>query len=67
MTLDEFDKLPNVEQLKYHHTAMFRGYVTRKEYGIIEPYNGKFGNGFVVKRPNWNSTQYSFVDYYIYE
>ena len=52
--------------IKKHHTAMTRLYVSRKTNGYISAYNKRFGNGLVYDRPNWNSTSYSFRDYYIF-
>ena len=52
--------------LKLHHISLARGYVSRKNVdGIIVPYNGKFGKGIKVSLPNFNSTRYHFVAYYI--
>jgi hypothetical protein len=54
--------------MKLHHTAMIRMYVSRKNPdGVKRPYKGKFGEGYIVMRPNWESTRYSFIDYYINE
>lgn len=54
--------------IRLHHTALFRGYVSRKApEGIKEPYNGRYGKGYTVRKPNWNSTQYSIVEYWIEE
>lgn len=50
---------------KYHHTGTRRGYISRKTDGIVKPYTGKFGIGYVVIRPRWDTTQYVYVDYYI--
>ena len=50
---------------KYHHTALFRGYVSRKiDYQIL-PYEGRFGVGYKVLKPNPNSHNYSWVEYYV--
>lgn len=58
--------LAHAGKLEYHHTALFRGYVSRKNAGgIVEKYSGKFGKGYKVLRPNWNSTRYSKVDYFV--
>ena len=45
----------------------YRGYVSRKKHkdGIVEKYDGKFGTGYVIRRPNWQSTGYSYITYYI--
>ena len=51
---------------KLHHTAMKSGYISRKSKdGIIEEYNGRFGKGFTVSKPNFESTRYYFISYYI--
>ena len=55
-----------VGNAKFHHTSKIRGYVSRKiPRGIIEEYEGRFGKGYKVLRPSWESTRYCFVDYYI--
>lgn len=52
-----------------HHESTFRGYISRKlsvdELPVL-PYKGKFGIGFKVLLPNWESTNYSRVKYFIY-
>lgn len=52
-----------------HHESTFRGYISRKlsvdELPVL-PYKGKFGTGFKVLLPNWESTNYSRVKYFIY-
>lgn len=52
---------------KYHHSALEKGYVSRKLECIIEKYSGKFGTGFKVLYPNYRSTRYVVIQYYIYE
>lgn len=53
-----------------HHESTFRGYISRKlndnELPVL-PYKGKFGKGFKVLLPNWESTNYSRVKYFIYK
>lgn len=62
-------KLENKGILYEHHESTFKGYISRKlsvdELPII-PYKGKFGIGFKVLLPNWESTKYSRVKYFIY-
>ena len=54
------------KEYKFHHMALFRGYVSVKsEEGIINPYKGKFGKGYTVKTHNPNSTNYCYVSYYV--
>lgn len=54
--------------MKYrlHHTATMRGYVSRKCHdGIKKPYDGKFGRGYIIVRPRWDTTRYCYVSYYV--
>ena len=64
-TLSDIHALVNAGKLKHHHNALFQGYVSRKTDGIVQKYSGKFGKGYKVLRPNWNSTRYSEVSYYV--
>ena len=43
--------LENSTDYERHHSAYCRGYVSRKTDGYIEPYKGKFGEGYVAYRP----------------
>lgn len=62
-------KLESKGILYEHHESTWRGYVSRKlspEELPVYPYTGKFGRGFKVLLPNWESTNYSRVKYFIY-
>lgn len=49
-----------------HHTSTFRGYVSRRLTApLYEEYDGRFGKGFRELIPNWDSSQYSYVRYWI--
>lgn len=49
-----------------HHTAACRGYVSRKDDSyIMEPYSGRFGDGYKVFTPRYDTTQYCWVTYYV--
>lgn len=50
----------------YHHTSTARGYVSRKVACEIVPYNGKFGRGYAVYTPRWDSSRYCNVAYYVF-
>lgn len=51
---------------RYHHRSLTRCYVTRTgDTGAAYAYNGRFGRGYVQYQPNWESTTYSFINYYI--
>ena len=53
-------------QLRAVRTSMWRGYVSRKgKVSAAHPYKGVYGVGYCVYRPNWESTRYSFVTYYV--
>lgn len=64
------DIMNDVLNNKYflHHTSYCRKYISRKLRGQeypIEKYNGRFGRGYKVYTPNYGSTQYSYVEYWI--
>jgi len=64
--LKSLNKMVKAGKLIKHHTSYTRGYVSRKIEGYSQPYRGRFGKGFIYYSPNWDSTQYSFITYYIY-
>lgn len=52
---------------KYHHCATRKGYQSRY-FATAEPYSGKFGEGYIVKRNNPGSTNYGIMlEYYVKE
>lgn len=55
------------EKCRLYKKAVRRGYTTRKVKNIIYGYSGKYGNGFLVTYPNYESTLYSVVEYWIKE
>ena len=56
--------------LRFSHGAWHRGYISRKtarDHSYpVGSYTGRFGNGFIVYKPSFNSTRYYIVEYYIY-
>jgi hypothetical protein len=55
-----------LENCRLYKTASCRGYLSRKNpEGIIEPYEGKYGKGFRVKKPRWDTTRFITVEYWI--
>lgn len=50
---------------KLHHIASQRGYLSRKGDPKVEEYSGRFGSGYKVTKPRWDTTQYVTVEYYI--
>ena len=67
MTMICISDLERLENMGYseHHTSRCRGYVSRKIDGVIRPYRGKFGEGYAVLSPAWDSTTYCYITYYI--
>lgn len=59
------DQLKNNPSYTVHHTASRKGYESRKGNGHIEPYNGKFGKGYIHVQPRWDTSQYVNITYYI--
>lgn len=59
------NEIKNNSNYRYHHTGSRRGYESRKGSGHVESYNGRFGKGYVVISPRWDTTQYVDVHYYI--
>jgi hypothetical protein len=51
--------------MKLHHIASRRGYISRKSAGEVESYKGKFGEGYIILRPRFDTTNYIYVEYYI--
>lgn len=62
MTVSELRNNPNYE---WHHYASRRGYESRKSEGHVEPYEGRFGKGYILVTPRWDTTSYVWIEYYI--
>lgn len=65
MTTQEINALIASGKLIKSHTSLSRGYVSRTGGGYFCEYRGRFGKGFTLRSPNWNSTRYSYVTYYL--
>ena len=50
-----------------HHTAWKRGYLSRANGGtyLVYAYDGRFGKGYTVESPSWDTTWYHRISYYI--
>lgn len=49
-----------------HHTAVHQGYISRKNTdGVIYPYEGRFGKGYIRLLPNRKSTNYCIKEYWV--
>lgn len=59
------------EKCYFHKRSLFRGYITRMpgvadSYAIkIYKYNGIYGKGYAIFRPNFTSANYVYVEYWI--
>lgn len=53
----------------FHHRAAAQGYVSRKPDApkICTKYSGKFGTGFCVYEPRYDTSNYCWVCYYIFD
>jgi hypothetical protein len=47
------------------HTAKRQGYVSRKSEGQVLEYRGKFGHGFILDTPRFDSTRFHNRSYFI--
>lgn len=62
----DLDHFMDSRGYRLHHSATTRCYVSRKsEMRRVETYKGRFGEGYIVYTPNWRSTNYSYIVYYI--
>lgn len=60
--------LVKMEVVRYDHMAIHKGYVSRKlavDNFPATKYNGRFGSGYIVKYPRYDSTRYITCYYYI--
>ena len=60
--------LINDDRYYLHHTAYYKGYVSRKvvyDDLPVVPYKGRFGTGYTVDLPSYESTRYCRRQYYI--
>lgn len=54
----------------YHHTALAAGYVSPKTsvqecVALAQEYHGRYGDGYTVRTPNYNTSRYCNITYYI--
>ena len=62
MTITELENNPAYRE---HHTASRRGYESRRGEGYIEPYMGRFGKGYIIVKPRYDTTKYVSITYYV--
>jgi len=51
--------------LRPSHSSLARGYESRRGQGSVAPYEGRFGSGYIHRQPNFESTRYMHVTYYL--
>lgn len=65
----DYDEVAKILQryhgLHLHHIATKCGYVSRKLSCRCEEYKGRFGEGFIILRPRWDTTQYVYCEYWV--
>jgi len=66
ITAEMIKRLCDEGLIERYHGALARGYVSRKSSGYARPYKGKFGEGFILDLPCWKSTQYKYIEYFIF-
>ena len=65
MNIEELNKKVESGELTERHTSYVRRYVSRVTGPEVIEYKGRFGEGYAVLRPNWDSTRYSYITYYV--
>jgi len=62
----ELKKLIKKGKIRPYRTSWARGYISRKKPVLLAGYyKGKYGEGYTVAEPSYNSTRYYFITYYI--
>jgi len=64
-SIAKINKLVKSGKLIKSHTSTIREYISRKSCGYVSAYSGRFGVGFTHASPNWSSTRFSYVTYYV--
>lgn len=65
MTYEERVKELEQQGYKEHHTSWCRGYVSRKDgYYHDYRYKGRFGEGWAIETPSWDSSHYHYITYF---
>lgn len=62
--MDSVENILIANGYKYHHTAMHRGYITRKKLCKASRYNGRLGKGIILDIPSYKGTQFHYRAYW---
>lgn len=49
----------------HHHSATRKGYISRKNAGELEYYDGRYGKGFIIALPSHTGTMYHTIKYHV--
>ena len=61
----EVDIMRRVYGLHLHHVSTKAGYVSRKLECVREEYRGKFGDGYILLRPRYDTQRYVTCEYWV--
>lgn len=50
----------------FHHEALERGYISRKEPPFLTNYTGKFGKGYKLHIPCFNGSNFHIIQYFVF-
>jgi len=67
ITVNELIQLVSDGKLIQVKESLNRGYESRKGNGTVTPYNGQYGMGYKWYIPNYDSTYYVIVRYFIFK
>lgn len=65
ITRTELETMVEAGKLRELHTSWTRGYVSRKSDGKVFEYKGRFGEGYALLTPSWESTSYCHITYFV--
>lgn len=66
MTYDDLLEEADTDTLHKVQTAYAKGYFPRKREPAIENYKGRYGEGYKVHLPAYNTSRYHIVEYWVY-
>lgn len=61
----EVNILKIVYGLHLHHKSAKAGYISRKLECVREEYHGKFGDGYILLRPRYDTQRYVTCEYWV--
>lgn len=64
-----YENLVNTLKIAYglhlHHKSAKAGYISRKLEYVREEYHGKFGDGYILLRPRYDTQRYVTCEYWV--